>query len=210
PSAPRTLATACCWAASPPGCSATRINTSSGPPNCCNWTSPRPRPSSVLRIAERSAVPDLARTSSSVPPLKSMPKFSPWVKNSVIAMIDSIAEIGKLMRRNRVKSKWVLSGTIRSDGSQPKQLTTVSTTMRAPSPRRTRCVTRRSAWSNRHALRPLPPHPSRDNQPGQRKRGKDRGDDADAERDVEAAHRSGADVEQHRGGDEGGDVGIEN
>ncbi len=74
-----------------------------------------------------SAVPDLARTSSSVPPLKSMPKFSPWVKNSVIATIESSAEIGKLMRRKRVKSKCVLSGTIRSDGSQPKQLTTVST-----------------------------------------------------------------------------------
>ena len=67
-----------------------------------------------------SAVPDLARTSISVPPLKSMPKFSPWVKNSVIAKIDSTAEIGKLMRRKRVKSKCVSSGTIRSDGSQPK------------------------------------------------------------------------------------------
>jgi hypothetical protein len=92
-------------------------------------------------------VPDLARTSSSVPPLKSMPKFSPWVKNNVIATIDSAAEIGKLMRRKRVKSKWVLSGTIRSDGIQPKQLTTVSTTMRAPSPRRTKCVTTGSALS---------------------------------------------------------------
>ena len=92
-----------------------------------------------------SAVPDLARTSNSVPPLKSMPKFSPWVKNSVIAAIESSAEIGKLMRRKRVKSKWVLSGTIRSDGNQPKQLTTVSTTIRAPSPMRTRCVTAGSA-----------------------------------------------------------------
>ncbi len=68
-----------------------------------------------------SAVPDLALTSISVPPLKSMPKFSPWVKNSVIAKIDSSAEIGKLMRRKRVKSKCVLSGTIRSDGNQTER-----------------------------------------------------------------------------------------
>ena len=67
-----------------------------------------------------------------------MPKFSPWVKNSVMARIDSAAEIGKLMRRKRVKSKWVSSGTIRSDGSQPKQLTTVSTAITMPSPMRTK------------------------------------------------------------------------
>ena len=78
-----------------------------------------------------------------------MPKFSPWVKNSVIATIESSAEIGKLMRRKRVKSKCVLSGTIRSDGSQPKQLTTVSTAIRMPSPMRTKCVTAGSAFSER-------------------------------------------------------------
>ena len=33
-----------------------------------------------------------------------MPKFSPWVKNRMIATIESSAEIGKLMRRKRVKS----------------------------------------------------------------------------------------------------------
>ena len=65
-----------------------------------------------------SAGPDLDCTSSSVPPLKSMPKFSPWVKNSTIARIESTAEIGKLMRRKRVKSKCVSSGTIRSGGKQ--------------------------------------------------------------------------------------------
>ena len=42
------------------------------------------------------------------------------------------------MRRKRVKSKCVLSGTIRSDGSQPKQLTTVSTAIKMPSPIRTK------------------------------------------------------------------------
>ena len=51
-----------------------------------------------------SAEPDLDCTSSSVPPLKSMPKFRPWVKNRMIATIESAAEIGKLMRRKRVKS----------------------------------------------------------------------------------------------------------
>src|SRR5258707_9190307 len=127
----------------------------------------------------------------SVPPLKSMPKFRPWVKNSVIATIDSNAEIGKLMRRKRVKSNLVLSGTMRSDGSRPSAATTVSTAMRTPSPIRTRCVTKGSAFSDRHALRPLPPHPARDDQAGQRKRGENRGDDADAQCHGEAAHRPG-------------------
>src|SRR5258708_20759517 len=171
--------------------------------------SPSPRSLRVARIEAVSAVPDLARTSISVPPLKSMPKFSPWVKNSVIATIESNAEIGKLMRRKGVKSKCVLSGTIRSDGSQPKQLTTVSTAIRMPSPIRTKCVTTGSAFSNRHALRPLPPHPGRHDQAGKGKGGEHRGDDADAERHGEAAHRAGADIEQHGSGDESGDVGIQ-
>ena len=38
---------AACCACSPPGCCATRISTFSGPPNCCNCTSPRPSPLSV-------------------------------------------------------------------------------------------------------------------------------------------------------------------
>ena len=67
-----------------------------------------------------------------------MPKFSPWVKNSVIATIESRAEIGKLMRRKRVKSKWVLSGTMRNDGKMPSALTTVSTAIRMPSAMRTK------------------------------------------------------------------------
>src|SRR6266852_8198389 len=143
--------------------------------------SPRPSVLSVLRIDARSAAPDLARTSINVPPLKSMPKFSPWVKNNVIAKIDSSAEIGKLMRRKRVKSKCVLSGTIRSDGSRPKQLTTVSTAIRTPSPMRTKCV-KAGSGLDRHALRPLPSHTARDDQAGERERGENRGDDADAER----------------------------
>src|SRR5882757_3198059 len=138
-----------------------------------------------------SAAPDLACTSMSVPPLKSMPKFRPWVKNSVIATIDSSAEIGKLIRRKRVKSKCVSSGTMRSDGSQPKQLTTVSTAISKPRAMRTKCVKTGFAFSNRHGLRPLPAYPARDDQAGQRKGGEYRGDDADAERHGETAHRTG-------------------
>src|SRR6476620_3020868 len=170
--------------------------------------SPSPRLLKVARIVAMSAVPDLARTSISVPPLKSMPKFSPWVKNSVIATIDSSAEIGKLMRRKRVKSKCVLSGTMRSDGSKPSALTTLSTTITIPSPIRTKCVT--SAFLDRHAVRPLPSHPGGDDQAGQLKRGENRGDDADAERHGKTADWTGADIEQHGGGDEGGDIGIQN
>src|SRR5436305_1449247 len=210
PSAPRTFCTASCCAASPPGCSATRISTSAGPTNCCNCTSPRLRPLSVARMVAISAAPDLDCTSSSVPPLKSMPKFNPCVKNSVIATIERKAEIGKLMRRKRVKSKCVSSGTMRSGGSRSSTATTVSTAIRIPSPMRIQWVTKGSAFSDRHALRPLPPYPGRNDQAGQRKRGENRGDDADAERHGKAAHRAGADVEQHGGGDEGRDVGIEN
>ena len=57
-----------------------------------------------------------------------------------IATIESAAEIGKLMRRKRVKSKWVSSGTIRSDGNRPSALTTVSTAIRTPSAMRTKWV----------------------------------------------------------------------
>src|SRR6478752_2960622 len=210
PRAPRTFCTASCCAASPPGCSATRISTSAGPPNCCNWMSPRPRVLSVARIEAMSAEPDFDCTSISVPPLKSMPKFRPWVKNRMIAMIDSVAEIGNEMRRNWVKSKCVSSGTIRSDGNIPSALTTVSTAIRTPRAMRTKCVTTGPAISDRHGLRPLPLHPPRHDQAGKGKGGENRGDDADAEGHGEAAHRSGADIEQHRGGDEGRDVGIEN
>ena len=71
-----------------------------------------------MRILARSAGPDFDCTSISVPPMKSMPKFSPWKKNSRIAAIDKIAEIGKLMRRKRMKSNLVSSGTIRSSGME--------------------------------------------------------------------------------------------
>jgi hypothetical protein len=99
--------------------------------------SPSPRVLNFARIAPMSAGPALFCTSSSVPPRKSMPKFSPWVKNSTIARIESAAEIGKLMRRKRVKSKCVSSGTMRSGGSRSNTATTVSTAISTPSPMRT-------------------------------------------------------------------------
>src|ERR1700709_2299503 len=142
-----------------------------------------------------SAEPDLACTSQSVPAWKSIPKFKPWVKNRTIATIESAAEIGKLIRRKRVKSKCVSSGTMRSGGSRSSTATTVSTAIRTPSPMRTRCVTNDSAFSDRHGLRPLPSHPARDDQAGQRKRGENRGDDADAQCYGEDAAPAGHDVE---------------
>src|SRR3954470_16357802 len=100
-----------------------------------------------------------------------------------MAMIDNAAETGKLIRRKRMKSNVVSSGTMRS--------------------RRTR------GSSNRNDFRALPAHPGRHDQPRQRE-GREQGrDDADAQRHRESADRAGADEEQHGGGDEGGDVGIE-
>src|SRR3990172_6415760 len=99
-------------------------------------------------------------------------------------MIDSSAEIGKLMRRKRMKSNLVSSGTMRSR--------------------------RNGILLDGNALRAPPPDPVGDDQSRYGEGGEHGGDDADAERDGEAAHRTGADIEQHRGGDEGGDIGIEN
>ena len=68
---------------------------------------------------------------------------------AMIATIESAAEIGKLMRRKRVKSKCVSSGTMRSGGSRSNMATTVSTAIRMPSPIRTYCVKAGSALSAR-------------------------------------------------------------
>src|SRR5271155_403902 len=140
----------------------------------------------VERIRARSAGPALVWTSINVPPTKSMPKFRPWKKYSAIATIDSIAEIGKLMRRKRMKSNLVSSGTMRR--------------------RRKVCLSLGSDWNG---ARPPHAHPISDNQPGQREGGEQAGENADAERNGEAAHRPGADIEQHRGGDKRRDIGIE-
>src|SRR3974377_766118 len=108
-------------------------------------------------------------------------------------MIDISADKGKLMRRKRMKSNLVSSGTMRS-----RRTIDQSFILRAEP---------RSDW---HALRTLPAHPVGDNQAGQGEGGEHRGDDADSERHRETAHRPSADVEQHGGCDEGGDVGVEN
>ncbi len=55
-----------------------------------------------------------------------------------------------------------------------------------------------------------PPHPQATIRRVTGEGGEDRREDADAERHGEAAHRAGADIEQHRGRDERGDVGVEN
>src|SRR5471032_714503 len=105
-----------------------------------------------------------------MPPLKSMPKLRPWKKYNEIARIDISAEIGKLMRRKRMKSNLVSSGTMRS---------------------------KRTGYSlNRYALRAPPPDPISDNEPRQGEGGKNGRDNADAERHGKAAHRAGADIKQ--------------
>src|SRR5882757_6072123 len=119
-----------------------------------------------------------------------MPKFSPWKKYRKMARIDSAAEIGKLTRRKRMKSNLVSSGTMRR--------------------RRTAVSFVHVRGADRYALRADPAHPIGDDQAGHRERREQRRDDADAERHREAAHRPGADEEQHGGRDEGGDVGVEN
>src|SRR5580704_5781286 len=206
PSASRTFCTAACCASSPPGCSETRISTSLGAPNSCSWKSPSFSPPMVARIFARSAGPALVCTSIKVPPMKSMPKFSPWKKNSEMATIDSSADTGKLMRRKRMKSNRVSSGTIRRrrTGLLSKKVYVFEHDLiRKP------VSTFRDHALDRNRARPPQPHPVGHDQTGQREGGEQAGEDADAKRHGKAAHRPGADIEQHRGGDEGGDVGIE-
>src|SRR5262252_7566917 len=192
PSAALTFSFAAPCAASPPGCCAMRISTVSGVPNCCSWISPSPSPPSVVRSFARSTgAPVLVFASSRVPPTKSMPKLRPTKKYRQIATIESSADAGKLMRRKRMKSNLVSSGTIRSNGMERCRRTSLP------------------ASGDRELLGPLPPHPPGHDQARQGEGGEDGRHDADAERDGEAAHRPAAEEEQHRGGDEGGDVGIE-
>src|ERR1700755_425618 len=98
----------------------------------------------------------------SVPPTKSMPKFRPWKKNNAIAAIDSNADTGKLMRRKRMKSNLVSSGTMRS--------------------RRTVVlVLRLQCRLDRHDLGALPLHPRRHDQTRQREGREQAGGNADSE-----------------------------
>src|SRR3972149_10725262 len=132
-------------------------------------------------------------------------------------MIDSSAEIGKLMRRKRMKSNLVSSGTMRSRRMDYFSLRMVLSDLPSPAEAGVaKAGTRFPLFGimrlplNRNALRATPPDPIGDDQSCHGKGGEHGGDDADAERDGKAAHRAGADIEQHRGGDEGGDIGIEN
>src|ERR1700727_295216 len=135
----------------------------------------------VSRILERSAGPPLVCTSISVPPMKSMPKFRPWKKNSAIAAIDSSAEIGKLMRRKRMKSNLVSSGTMRSRRTSYLSNRVFSLP---------RIHVAASFSSDRHHAGPPHPDPIGDDQSGQRECGEQRGENADTERHGKAAHRS--------------------
>src|SRR5205085_10506443 len=105
-----------------------------------------------------------------------------------MAKNESSGDIGKLMRRSRMKSDMVSTGTIRR-GRTVKSLSGTSL--------------------DRHALRAPLAHPPGDDQARQGEGGEYGGEDAEPERDRKAAHRAGADEEQHERGDEGGDVGIE-
>src|SRR5262245_28638390 len=182
---------AACCACSPPGCCATRISTSVGAPNSCSCTSPRPSPPSVARILATSAGPVFDCTSINVPPTKSMPKFSPWKKNSRMATIDSTADVGKLMRRKRMKSNLVSSGTIRSSG-------------------REECRRTLGPLGNRELLWARIAHPPGHDESGQGKGREHGGDDADSKRHRKSAHWPGSDEKQDGRRDERGDIGIEN
>src|SRR5262252_3803422 len=105
-----------------------------------------------------------------------------------MATMDSTAEIGKLTRRKLMKSKLVSSGTMRR-----------RCTFLVPNGR-----------LNRHGLVAHHAHPPRHDQSRHGEGSEQGGDDADPECNGESANRAGADEEQHRGGDERGDVGVQN
>ena len=140
----------------------------------------------------RSAGPDLACTSISVPPTKSMPKLRPWIE-------EQHDRQDRQQRRDRKadapEAHEIELGVVRDDPQQRHGAMKAAQFVRV----------RKSAARCGRA----PAHPARHDQARQRERGEHRGDDADAERHGEAAHRPGADEEQHRGGDEGGDVGVQ-
>src|SRR5882762_10778140 len=87
-------------------------------------------------------------------------------------------------------------------------LRTVRMTINAASEIMIQWVTAGTFFSNRHGLRPLPPHPPRHNQARYGKGGEYSCYNTDAERHGKTANRSGTNIEQHRSRDEGGDVGI--
>src|ERR1700745_2289863 len=114
--------------------------------------------------------------------------------------------MGKLKRRKRMKSNFVSSGTIRRRRTASFQLRLYFTLSMEHSGRANvllRCSYGNNAWTPH-------PYPKGDDETGQGEGCEQRRDDADPERHRKAAHRAGADIEQNGGGDECGDVGIEN
>src|SRR6516164_3347833 len=102
--------------------------------------------------------------------------------------MESSAEAGKLMRRKRMKSNLVSSGTIRMSGMEGCNRTSL-----AP-------------LGDRQLSRTCPADPPGYDQTRQREGREHGGDDADTQRHREAAHRSRADKEQDGGRNEGGDI----
>src|SRR5260221_991809 len=103
------------------------------------------------------------------------------------------------MRRKRMKSNLVSSGTRRRCGMIPNS-TRRQSTVTATSAAMTKMVVSVIGSSDRNGLRPPPAHPARDDQAREGEGGEERGQDADAERHREAAHPAVADDEQHLGG----------
>src|SRR6478736_2890405 len=119
-------------------------------------------------------------------------------------MIDSNADNGKLMRRKRMKSNLVSSGTMRSRRMNYFPLRMIISENQPP------LFGIMRVPLNRHALRAPPAHPVRDDQARQGKGGKNCRDNPDAQGNSKTADWTGTDIKQHGRRDECGDVGIEN
>src|ERR1700686_444357 len=145
------------------------MRTSAALPMFCTCTSPRPRPSTLPRMAPMSAVASWLCTSITVPPLKSMPALTPIVKKSANDTTIRTSEIGVRMRAHFMKGRLVLSGIRRNGMAESLE---------------------------RHDLRPCVVHPGRNDQAGDQIGGEKGRDDADGEGDRESADRPRAEPEQ--------------
>jgi hypothetical protein len=82
-----------------------------------SWTCTSCAP--VARATVRSASPEMGvgmRASMATPPLKSMPRFRPWVKNDTHEPAISRAEIAAATGAHFTKRKWVWRGIRRMRG----------------------------------------------------------------------------------------------
>src|SRR3546814_448450 len=165
PSASRTRLVALIWAASSPVCRWIRIRSSRSAPNSCRLTSPTPNPFRVLRSPEISAGPGV-RTSIRMPPLKSIPKFSPAVASATNEPRTRTAERTKQKTRARSTGTRAPRGMNRTGFSM----------MRFPGSDR------------QHGGTPAA-HPDHRDQPRHHHRGEHGSEDADTERHREAFDR---------------------